>query len=67
MLNWVFGNKSKKRGKKPGIGNKPTYEKAREIASGGSVTERQKLAAHEDLEPEILYYFATDNSAKVRR
>ncbi|MBT4940785.1 MAG: DUF2336 domain-containing protein [Rhodospirillaceae bacterium] len=67
MLNWVFGKKSKKRRKKPGIGNKPPYEKAREIASRGSVSERQKLAAHEDLEPEILYYFATDDAPEVRR
>ena len=67
MLNWVFGSKSKKRRKKPGIGNKPSYEKAREIASSGSVNERQKLAAHEDLEPEILYYFATDDAPEVRR
>jgi len=67
MLNWVFGSKSKKRRKKPGIGKKPTYEKARKIASSGSVKERQKLAAHEDLEPEILYYFATDDAPEVRR
>jgi uncharacterized protein (DUF2336 family) len=67
MLNWVFGKKSKKRRKKPGIGKKPPYEKAREIASKGSITERQKLAAHEDLEPEILYYFATDDAPEVRR
>jgi uncharacterized protein (DUF2336 family) len=67
MLNWVFGSNKKKRRKKPGIGNKPEYKKARKIASSGSVSERQKLAAHEDLEPEILYYFATDNAPEVRR
>ncbi len=67
MLNWVFGNNTKKRRKKPGIGKKPPYETAREIASRGTVSERQKLAAHEDLEPEILYYFATDDAPEVRR
>tara|TARA_B100000315_G_scaffold227586_1_gene235660 strand:- start:4809 stop:6086 length:1278 start_codon:yes stop_codon:yes gene_type:complete len=67
MLNWVFGTKTKKRRKKPGIGQKPAYEKARKIASSGTVSERQKLAAHEDLEPEILYFFATDDAPEVRR
>ncbi len=66
MLNWVFGNKRKRR-KKPGIGKKPTYEDAREIAEKGSQDQRQNLAAHQDLEPEILYYFATDDSWEVRR
>ncbi len=66
MLNWVFGKKSKRK-KKPGIGAKPSYEKARSIAEKGSVTERKHLAGHEDLEPEILYYFASDKSPEVRR
>lgn len=66
MLNWVFGNRSKRR-KKPGIGTKPPYEMAREIADKGSIDERQNLAAHQDLEPEILYFFATDEAPEVRR
>ncbi len=66
MLNWVFGNKKKRR-KKPGIGSKPAYEVAREIAGSGSVEERKKLAAHQDLEPEILYFFSTDEEPEVRR
>lgn len=67
MLNWVFGNKSKKgRRKKPGIGNKPPYQKARQIADKGRNKERVLLAAHEDMEPEILYYFATDKGLEIR-
>jgi len=67
MLNWVFGNKKNKRRKKPGIGKRPPYEEAREIADKGTDEQRRNLAAHQDLEPEILYYFATDDSWEVRR
>lgn len=72
MLNWVFGNKRKGKGKSPARrkkakGVKPAYEKAREIAATGSVEERAGLAQHEDLEPEILYYFASDKAPEVRR
>ncbi|NQV56611.1 MAG: DUF2336 domain-containing protein [Rhodospirillales bacterium] len=67
MLDWVFGKIVKKKRKKPGIGTKPAYEEARGIADTGTVEERTKLAAHEDLEPEILYYFATDEAPEVRR
>lgn len=66
VLNWVFGSKSKPKGK-TGAAKKPAYEKAREIAAKGSEEERRALAAHEDLEPEILYYFATDKSVDVRK
>jgi len=70
MLNWVFGNKRKAasatKKKKKATGPKPSYERAREIADKGTVEERQKLAQHEDLEPEILYYFATDPAVEVR-
>jgi uncharacterized protein (DUF2336 family) len=66
VLNWVFGSKSKPK-RKAGAPKKPAYEKAREIAAQGSDEERRKLAEHEDLEPEILYYFATDKSADVRK
>ena len=65
VLNWVFG--TKKSTPKKGKSKKPPYEKAREIAAKGNTEERKALAAHEDLEPEILYYFATDESPAVRR
>ena len=66
VLNWVFGSKSKPK-RKAGAAKKPSYEKAREIAAKGSDEERRRLAENEDLEPEILYYFATDKSADVRK
>lgn len=70
MLNWVFGNK-RKGGKPPRPGKakgpKPAYEAAREIADKGNIEERRQLAQHHDLEPEILYYFATDEAPEVRR
>lgn len=66
VLNWVFGSKSKPK-RKAGGPKKPAYEKAREIAAQGTEEERRALAAHEDLEPEILYYFATDKSVDVRK
>ena len=62
MLNWIFG-KARGEGKRQA----PAYEKAREIAASGSVKERAKLAGYEDLEPEFLYYFATDASPEVRK
>lgn len=66
MLNWVFGKRGKKKRKKPGIGKKPAYEKAREIAGKGSASQRAKLAAHEEMEPEILYFLASDDDEDVR-
>ncbi len=63
MLKWVFGHKKGK----PAGGKRPPYEKAKKIAASDDVKARRKLAAHEDLEPELLYYFATDKSAEVRR
>jgi len=67
MLKWLFGKSKGKRKAKPGIGKKPPYKKARDIAGKGSLEDRRKLAAHEDLEPEILYYMATDKAQEVRR
>ena len=65
MLAWVLGKqKKKKRGKRR---KRPTYEKAKEIAATGDLEVRRDLATHDDLEPELLYYFATDNSPEVRR
>ena len=46
---------------------KPPYEKAKRIAEKGTVEERSELASHEDLEPEILYYFTDDEAPEVRR
>lgn len=67
MLNWVFGNKARKK-KARGPGRKrPSYDKAKEIAAKGKVAERRELASHEDLEPELLYYFASDDAPEVRR
>ncbi len=63
MLNWVLG----KKGKKKSAGKKPSYEKAKRTAKSGSVKERAELAGRDDLEPELLYYFTKDKSAKVRR
>lgn len=60
MLDWVFGRKRKS-------GSAPDYEAAKEIAASGADDARQKLASHEDLQPEFLYYFATDKEPKVRR
>jgi uncharacterized protein (DUF2336 family) len=69
-LNWVFGKrpavKPKKRAAAP-VGPKPAYEEARDIAATGTALARVELARREDLEPEILYYFATDKEPEVRR
>jgi uncharacterized protein (DUF2336 family) len=65
LINWVFGNKTPR--KRAGAGEKPVYEVARDIAATGTAVARRELAEHEDLEPEILYYFATDRAPEVRR
>ncbi|MDP6806066.1 MAG: DUF2336 domain-containing protein [Rhodospirillales bacterium] len=70
MLSWVFGNAGKsKRGRRRARARKkkPSYKKARAIAANGKLDERAELASHEDLEPEILYYFASDEAPEVRR
>lgn len=67
MLTWVLGNKGKKKSRPAKRGRKPSYEKSKQIAKTGRVKERAELAARDDLEPELLYYFSTDKSAKVRR
>jgi uncharacterized protein (DUF2336 family) len=66
MLNWVLGNRKSKKKRKKGK-KKPSYEEAKDIAAKGNVKARADLAAHEDLEPEFLYFFATDKDPKVRR
>ena len=66
MLRWVLGRKrSRKREKLKG--KRPTYDEAKVIMAKGNVAARRDLAMHEDMEPEILYYLATDDSATVRR
>lgn len=67
MFKWIFGKSKGKRKAKPGIGKKPAYKQARDIAEKGDIEERRKLAAHEEMEPEILYYLATDKAPEVRR
>ena len=62
MLQWVFGGK-RKTSNKPA----PDYERGKEVSAKGNVKARRKLAAHEDLQPEFLYYFATDDATEVRR
>ncbi len=64
MLKWVFG---KRRDENKDGAVAPAYEDAREIAESGSVEERTKLAENSQLQPEFLYYFATDKSPEVRR
>ena len=68
MLSWVFANRKTgaKRRKAP-PGKRPPYEQAKKIAAGGDVPARSALARREDLKPELLYYFATDESPEVRR
>ena len=62
MFDWVLGNKGKKK-----AGKRPAYDEAKEIAAEGGVAERQALAAHDDLYPELLYFFAADEAPQVRR
>lgn len=62
VLDWVFGNKRAK-----GQGRSaPSYEESRALAAHGDVEARARLAEHHDLQPEFLYYFATDPDVKVR-
>jgi uncharacterized protein (DUF2336 family) len=67
MLDWVFGNRGKRARGKRGSARAPAYEKARAIAQKGDVRERSGLAGNEYAQPEILYFFATDEATEVRR
>ncbi|MBT3358685.1 MAG: DUF2336 domain-containing protein [Rhodospirillales bacterium] len=68
VLNWVLGNVGKRKKKrKPGGKKKPPYDESKRIAASGDISARAELASVEDLEPEILYYFATDEAAEVRK
>lgn len=50
-----------------GNGRKIGYEEARELAAAAEPDLRAELAARTDVQPEILYYLAEDDSAEVRR
>jgi len=65
MLSWVFGNAGKRKSKKGKP--KPDYGDGKKIAENGTAKQRRELAKIEDLEPELLYYFATDKDKKVRQ
>ncbi len=67
MLDWVLGRK--KGNKKPKAGQKktPSYDEAKRVAAKGDAKERAELASNEDLAPEFLYFFATDEDATVRK
>lgn len=67
MLDWVLGRK--KGNKKPKAGQKktPSYDEAKRVAAKGDAKARAELASHEDLAPEFLYFFATDEDAAVRK
>lgn len=67
MLNWVLGRKKSANTGKAGQKKKPSYEESKRVAAKGDAKARAELAAHEDLEPEFLYFFATDEDANVRR
>jgi uncharacterized protein (DUF2336 family) len=67
MLDWVLGRKKGAKKRKAGQKKKPSYEEAKRVAAKGDAKARAELASHEDLEPEILYFFATDEDASVRR
>jgi uncharacterized protein (DUF2336 family) len=43
------------------------YDRAKELAANESSSERQALAARQDVEPEILYFLAEDEDVNVRR
>ena len=64
MLDWVLGRKkTKKAGKKKA----PSYDEAKRVAAKGNAKARAELASHEDLAPEFLYLFATDEDPSVRK
>lgn len=54
-------------GEDPATLGKMSYEKAREALESHALKAREFLAGRPDVEPEILYYLASDESADVRR
>ncbi|SCA55354.1 hypothetical protein MTBPR1_10601 [Candidatus Terasakiella magnetica] len=57
MFDWLKGKRD----------TRPPYDEAKAIAQGDDVEARRDLAALTDLEPELLYFFATDKNAEVRQ
>lgn len=57
MFGWLKGKRD----------TSPSYEEAKEIAKSDDIAARRDLAALTDLEPELLYFFATDKDPKVRQ
>lgn len=56
MFGWLKGKRDKR----------PSYDEAKEVAMKGDAQARRDLAALNDLEPELLYFFATDKNPSVR-
>jgi len=52
---------------KTGLPDSMSYEEARDLLNDATDAVRTELARREDIEPEILYYLATDDSSDVRR
>jgi uncharacterized protein (DUF2336 family) len=48
-------------------GPPPDYEKAKAVAANGDAKAKARLASDPSLQPEFLYFFATDESKDVRR
>lgn len=44
-----------------------SYEQARDIAARAEAPQREALALHPDVPPEVLYFLASDDAAPVRR
>ncbi len=64
MIKWMFAKAGKLSGKG---GAAPDYEKAKIQAASADPAERARLASMSQLQPEFLYYFASDKSPEVRR
>jgi uncharacterized protein (DUF2336 family) len=52
---------------KDGLPDALSYEQARDMLVGAAESVRTELARRDDIEPEILYYLAGDDSSGVRR
>lgn len=61
-LKWLFGRGGDDAAKGP----PPNYEEAKKVAAGKDSKARAKLASNPSLQPEFLYFFATDGDASVR-
>jgi len=67
VLDWVLGRKKGKKKPKAGQKKTPSYDEAKRVAAKGDAKARAELASHEDLAPEFLYFFATDEDPAVRK